>query len=158
MSYYIRDVYDVDVSTGEVVHTTRNEWRKFSKRTGVSYSMFMLDGDDDYSLSKCEFYTLKRASREVLPWDDTDASLTLHVTQCEYERWAKEAKNGYTKRSIKNSFMSLVEKGLFVRIKRGYYMINPFVYYKGNMSNITKARNRFEEIAMQAQKDKHQSE
>lgn len=160
MSYYIRDVYDINHSTGEIRHHSRDEWDRKSKRTGVDYMFFILnwDEDGDFSLSKCEFYVLRRAAKEVIPWGGTNNGLTIHVTKNEYERWANESKSGYVKQSIKNSFMSLVEKNVFVRISRGYYMLNPYIYYKGNLTKITEARNRFEEIATQAQKDKHQSE
>ena len=153
MSYEIVKKEYVDIDTGEILETECSRKKRYATSIGVDYMFFILqeDEDDMLTFSKSEMYVLQRVCKEIPPYGKSNG-LIISLNTPSLERWASESKSGYKPRTLKNCFLSLVEKDMFRRISRGVYMINPKYYYKGNLNNIAKARNEYNEIPITSRK------
>lgn len=75
---------------------------------------------------------------EQVSWASDDKPMTVSISSGLKQVWASEL--GMSVKSINNYLVDLVKKGVISRIGRGYYMLNPDYFGKGDWRDIKRLR------------------
>ena len=128
----IKEIFITDHSTGEI--TSSFEERKFSIPQEPSYVKFYLeDIGHIHGLTKSESDVLFSLSR-LIGWDGI-----VSVSKTRFEK-SIQPLIGIKHQTFKNIISKLVEKGIFTRVGRGELEANPYLFAKGEWSEVYKRR------------------
>ena len=122
-----------DLSTGEVV--SKEEKQTYKLPQEPAYVKFYLeDIGNIHGLSKAESDVLFALSR-LIGWDGI-----VSISKARFEKSIAPYTDNLKHQSFKNILNRLILKGLFVRVGRGELEANPYIFAKGEWSEVYKRR------------------
>lgn len=145
-----------DNDTGDILSNVTEAVMKTVKREEIyymiifhAYGRVLMEG-----LPRSCDYILDMIIVDCIPWKDGDIrSLCVFVGEDTYEEWARKSYGKYSPTTLKKYFYKMIKKDVFRRTRRGTYMINPYFMFKGNLNDINKARERWNNLTPTGKKE-----
>lgn len=92
-------------------------------------------------------YVLDMMITECIPWTDDDVrSMCVTVGRLYYQEWARKSNGEYKASTMEQCIKKMSKADVLRRVQRGMYMINPYYLFKGNLKDIKKARERWNNL------------